>query len=76
MNRIFFHNFYAKLYLYPGASKERKIVLCFDFDEKFSVKMDWSYLSNNGIWIMTDSLFTRFLGHNRYVGEMAEWLKA
>ncbi|KAG5630664.1 hypothetical protein H5410_002381 [Solanum commersonii] len=37
--------------------------------------MDWSYLSNNGIWVMTDSIFTLFWGHNHYVGEMVEWFK-
>ena len=38
--------------------------------------MDWSYLSNNLEWNMKNSLFTRFLGNNHYVGEMAEWFKA
>lgn len=67
MNRIFLTVFVRKNFSLSPS---------FYYDEnfyRFLVRIYWLYLPNNN---MNDSFYFRFLGHNHYVGEMAEWLKA
>ena len=60
----------------PLLALEGRLFLCWNVFYIFIVRIDATYLFKNRIWSINDSLFTRFWGHNHYVGKMAKWLKA